>query len=96
MPFLPFPSELEHGLLCPHIQMSLGLFVATVFLVFQSTARPYLVDRLDVLEVLCSLSIFFYVLAGIFFAVNDSDFSHEQKVCRYPPSTYRMIVVIRN
>ena len=59
-----------------------------VFLVLQFAARPYLQDRMDFLEGLCSVSIFFYVFAAAVFA--EVDASHENSsVCDVRIGTHR-------
>ena len=64
--------------LCRHTQASLGSLVVVFFLVLQFTARPYIQDRMDILEGLCAVSVFFYVFAGMLFT--KANLSDEESV----------------
>ena len=61
-----------------HTQASLGSLVVVVFLVLQFTARPYMQDRMDILEGLCAVSVFFYVFAAMLFT--EANLSSEESV----------------
>ena len=61
-----------------HTQASLGSLVVVFFLVLQFTARPYIRDRMDILEGLCAVSVFFYVFAGMLFT--NANLSGEESV----------------
>ena len=55
--------------------------MVVVFLVLQFTARPYIQDRMDILEGLCSISVFFYVFAGMLFT--NADLSKDEEVSEH-------------
>ena len=60
------------------MQSSLGSLVVVLFLVLQFIARPYIQDRMNILEALCAVSVFFYVFAAILFA--EENLSGEESV----------------
>ena len=70
-----------------YIQVSLGSLVVVLFLVLQFTARPYIQDRMDILEGLCTVSVFFYVFAGMFFT--NADLSPDEEVSEHVCSPHR-------
>ena len=60
------------------MQSSLGSLVVVLFLALHFIARPYIHDRMNILEGLCAVSVFFYVFAAILFA--EENLSDEESV----------------
>ena len=53
--------------------------MVVLFLVLQLHMRPYIQHRLDFVEGLCAVSLFFYVFAGMLFI--KVDLSDDETVC---------------
>lgn len=53
----------------PLLQAALGLVACTVFLFLQGYNRPFMRDRLDVLDCAALMAMSMYIFAGILFTI---------------------------